>query len=160
MTERSPFILLARAVSTLAASKPITAPFVMGARQREFSETFIVGNDRVNGGDAVLHKVRTRKGDVVNDQLADPCFWSLDELRSYLLELDENDFAAIEAQLDPVDATSITATRIAALETAAPGTEVVLAGIRWTLQADGSLTTDVSQQWTLDQTVMGIRTAG
>lgn len=158
-TDHQPFDIFARVITTLAAGKAITLPFSLGARNTEWSETFVVGNDRINGGEALLHKMRSRKNGIVQEHLADPCDWGLDDMRAYILDLEDRDFTVMEAQLDPVDMTLPTIARIANLAHAEPETSVVLAGQRYTLDAEGSLKTDRSKEWTLNDVIMAIRTA-
>ena len=69
--DRLPFKTLARFVQTLAVGRPVELPFALGARGTEWAETFVVGPDRINGGDTVLHKTSNRKNGNVREQMAD-----------------------------------------------------------------------------------------
>jgi hypothetical protein len=157
MDRTKPFTTLARVVATLAAEKPITLPFQMGARNTEWSETFSVGIDRVSQEKAVLLQSTTRKGGVERVQMADACFWSLGGMFEQIGQWSDEDMAHVEALLvDLTPGTSETLDAIASLDDAQPGTVRRIAGTQWTLsrKADALEAEEhVDTKWTLDDAV-------
>lgn len=157
MDRTKPFTTLARVVATLAAEKPITLPFQMGARNTEWSETFSVGIDRVSREKAVLLRTTTRKGGVERVQMADACFWSLSGMLEQVSQWSDEDMAHVEAMLvDHVPGASPTLDDIASFDDAQPGAVRRIAGTQWTLsQKADALEAEkgVDTKWTLDDAV-------
>jgi len=149
------FTLLARIVTTLASGQAVSLPFIPGPRGFDWSETFKVGEDRANQGQAVLHSTSTRRGGEVKVQRAEPCFWSLDDALQSAVEWDAETLAFVEAQLLPPAATPT----VAKIIDFAKGEAAMIAGTKWTVDAAQTKLSSGSQdaQWTLDETVAAVR---
>lgn len=154
--DRQPFKTLARIVQTLAVGRAVELPFAPGERGMEWSETFEVGRDRVNGGEAVLHRISTRKNGNVREQLADATDWTLDDILQQVVEWDDLTFEHVERALMPLDDAGPTVEGIADL-TDGPGV-VMVSGRLWKRETDAvRLTTDGDAKWSLDEAVSAVK---
>ena len=152
----SHFATLAGVVQTLAAGRAVSLPFAMGGRQTEWAETFEVGTCRVSREPAVLHRMTTRKGGLVREQLADATDWSLDDVLRWIAELDEESRAHMERGLVPLDGAGHTVEAIMDFDDG-PGVAVI-AGQAWRRTgADERLACDGDPKWSLDAAVMAVR---
>lgn len=154
--ERKPFQTLARVIQTLAVGRAFTLPFAMGERQTEWSETFEVGTDRLDGELCVLHRMTTRKGGMTRDQNATATDWSLDDVLQLIVELDDATIEFVERGLMPLDDAGPTAEGIADL-TDGPGVAMV-AGRAWRREGDEiRLTVEGDPKWSFDAAVMAVK---
>jgi hypothetical protein len=154
--ERKPFQTLARVIQTLAVGRAFTLPFAMGARDTEWSETFEVAVDRIDGELSVMHRMTTRKGGMVREQMATATDWSLDDMLKLIVELDDETLAFVERGLMPLDDAGPTVEGIADLSDG-PGVAMV-AGRAWRREGDTiSLTVDGDPKWSFDAAVMAVK---
>lgn len=154
--DRKPFQTLARIVQTLAVGKAVELPFAPGARGFEWSETFFVGPDRINGGDAVLHGNSSRKGGDVTEHRPEVTDWTLDDMLQQIVEWDDETFAHVEGSLLPLEDPGHTVEAIADLQDG-PGVAVI-AGRRWRRTDDAiRIETNDSGKWSLNEAVDAVR---
>lgn len=154
--DRKPFHMLARIIQTLAVGRPVELPFALGARDTEWSETFVVGTDHVNGGDAVLHGSSSRKNGKTTVHRPEITEWSLGDMLGMIVEWDEDTFAHVDRSIMPLENPGPTVEGIADLQ---DGTGVVIVSGRvWSREDDKiAMMTDGDGKWSLDEAVTAVR---
>jgi hypothetical protein len=151
-------------VSTLAQGSWVKVPYRPIGGGLEANEAFMVTKDPSDGCVCVLHVMYTRTiGDIEHPPRLDAaCAWSLGEMLSYLVELDEETLTRVDAGLEKVQlGGSDTLRDLAVLcqQTSGPYDERIAAE-NVTLTFDGDvplLTAEGEAKWSLNATVMMIR---
>jgi hypothetical protein len=93
-----PFEMLARFIQTLANNQVIELPYIMGARNIEWSERFFWGHDR-ECGECVMMGISHRRNGSVSHARDQACDWSLNGILQAIQEWTPEDIAGANLQL-------------------------------------------------------------
>jgi len=151
-------------VSTLAQGSWVKVPYHSIGGDLEAAEAFMVAKDPSDGCICVLHPIHIRAvGDIGTPPRLDAASeWSLGEMLSWLVELDESSLASLDASLEKVEMGGSNTLRDLAVlcqQENGPYSERIAAQ-NWTLTFDGDLpvlTAEGDAKWSLNATVMMIR---